>query len=378
MEFAGGLRVVPVLGDAALWEFIRFPWRIYQNDPYWVPPILSHQRQFLDPQHGPFFEIGEAQYFLALCGGRLVGRISAHVNRLHEVHHGPEAGFFGFFECVRDSRVAGALFEAAAAWLRARGKSRVYGPLNFSIYDEMGLLVEGFDSLPAIFQTHNPPYYLELLTSLGFRKTMDWYALRITNREIDVAAMEKWLERIMRGQDLVFTTYHPRELERRAEEVYAIFNEAWSRNWGHVPVTRHQFHSVLKDLKPLLRPELVHLILAGDRLVAFGIAIPDLNPVVQKLNGRLTLWGRLQLLYTAKFKPLRKVRALVLGVTQPYQNRHLHQAMMLKTYLYLACHTPCEMCDLSLIPENLGHYIKSIEAFGAQRYKTFRVLERDI
>lgn len=378
MDFQGELNVAPVLDEAALWEFIRLPWRLYQHDPYWVPPLLAHQRHFLDHKQGPFFEIGEAQYFLAIQQGRPVGRISAHLNRLHDTHHGPEAGFFGFFECVPDQRVADALFAAAAAWLRRRGKKRLYGPLNFSIYDEMGLLVEGFDSLPAIFQTHNPPYYLDLLTSLGFRKTLDWYALSITNRDIDAAAMEKWLERIMRGQSLTFTTYHPRELDRRAEEVYGIFNEAWSRNWGHVPVTRRQFQGVLKDLKPLLRPELVNLIMDGDRLVAFGIAVPDLNPLVKKLNGRLTFWGRLRLLYEAKYKPVRKVRALVLGVTQPYQHRHLHQAMMLKTYLYLVRHTPCEMCDLSLIPENLGHYIKTIEAFGARRYKTFRVLERDI
>jgi GNAT superfamily N-acetyltransferase len=378
MEFPEGLRVVPVQDDAALWEFIRFPWRIYQNDPYWVPPILSHQRQFLDPQHGPFFEIGEAQYFLALSGGRPLGRISAHRNRLHEVHHGPEAGFFGFFECVRDPRVAGALFEAAAAWLRARGKSRVYGPLNFSIYDEMGLLVEGFDSLPAFLHTHNPPYYPDLLTDLGFRKTMDWHALRLTRTGSDPTGAEERLQDIMARAGLTFTTYHPREMTRQAEEAYALFNEAWSPNWGHVPVTRRQFQSAMTDLKPILRPDLVNLILDQGRLVAFSIVVPDLNPLIQKLDGRLTLWGKLRLLYEGKYKPVRKVRALMLGVHQPYQRRGLHVAMILRTYLYLMRHTPWEMADLSLIPENLRHYMMAFQTLGAQRYKTFRVLEKEI
>lgn len=378
MDLRGEIRVAPVEGDAALWEFLRLPWRLYQHDPYWVPPILSHQRHFLDQRHGPFFEIGEAQYFLAFHQGRPAGRISAHLNHLYEAHHDPEAGFFGFFECIPNQRVADALFEAAATWLRERGKKRLFGPLNFSIYDEMGLLVEGFDSLPAILQTHNPPYYLDLLASLGFRKSMDWYALKITNRGIDAPAMEQRLEAIMRGQSLVLRTLQPGEINKRADEVFELFNEAWTPNWGHAPLTRRQFELLFKDLKPLIRPDLVNLILDGDRLVAFGIVIPDLNPLVQKLRGRLSPWGKLRLLYAARFGPVRKARALVLGVHQPYQQRRLHQAIVLRSYLYMVQHTRCEQCDFSLIPENLRHWLKVLETFGAKRYKTFRVLEREI
>ena len=179
MAANGEILVSPVQDEAGLQEFLRFPWRIYRQDPYWVPPLLPEQRKFLDPRRGPFFEIGEAQYFLAYRQGEPVGRISAHINRRHDEYHGADTGFWGFFEAVQDQQVANALFEAAAAWLRQRGRSRLVGPLNFSIYDEMGLLVEGFDSIPAMFQTHNPPYYLDLVTSWGFRKAMDWVALKI-------------------------------------------------------------------------------------------------------------------------------------------------------------------------------------------------------
>ncbi len=156
MATDGEIRISPVQDAAGLEVFLRFPWRLYQQDPYWVPPLLPEQRKFLDQRRGPFFEIGEAQYFLAFRNGEPVGRISAHVNRLHDEHYGPGTGFWGFFEAVQDQAVANALFEAAAAWLRERGCHRLVGPLNFCIYDEMGLLVEGFDSLPAMFQTHNP------------------------------------------------------------------------------------------------------------------------------------------------------------------------------------------------------------------------------
>ncbi len=198
MAINGEIIISPVKDAAGLEDFLRFPWRLYQNDPYWVPPLLPEQRRFLDKRTGPFFEIGEAQFFLAFRDGEPVGRISAHRNRLHDEHHGPGTGFWGFFEAIQEPQVAQALFEAAAAWLRERGCHRLVGPLNFSIYDEMGLLVEGFDSIPAMFQTHNPPYYLDLVTSWGFRKAMDWVALKNPNlQDVDVPAMERSLEEIL-------------------------------------------------------------------------------------------------------------------------------------------------------------------------------------
>ncbi len=379
MAANGEILVSPVQDEAGLEEFLRFPWRIYRQDPYWVPPLLPEQRKFLDPRRGPFFEIGEAQYFLAYRQGEPVGRISAHLNRRHDEYHGADTGFWGFFEAVQDQEVANALFEAAAAWLRQRGRSRLLGPLNFSIYDEMGLLVEGFDSIPAMFQTHNPPYYLDLVTSWGFRKAMDWVALKIDNlQSADVRDMERRLQDILTRQKVTLAPYNPRELARRAEEVFGLFNEAWSVNWGHVPLTRRQFDHLLHEVKPLLRPGLVNMLLDGDKLVGFGIVLPDLNPVAQKLNGRLSLWGKLRLLYAAKFAPVRKMRAMVIGIAQPYQLKKLNYALILKTYIYTVKHTPCNFVDFSLIPENLKHWIKVIKAFGGQQYKTFRVFEREL
>jgi hypothetical protein len=378
MQFSGEITVAPVQNDATLWEFLRLPWRIYQEDPHWVPPILSQQRRFLDPRHGPFFEIGEARYFLASRNGRPIGRLSAHINRLHDTYHGPETGFFGFFESIPDQDVAAALFEAAAAWLRQHGKTRLIGPLNFCIYDEMGLLVEGFDSMPAIFQTHNPPYYQELLASLGFVKAMDWHAYKITNRDVDLEAMQRRLADILDGQDIEVVSYNPKEVDRRADEVFQLFNVAWEPIWGHVPLTRRQFDEMLEMIKPCLRPEMAHILLDHNRVAGFGIGLPDLNPLIRKLNGRLTLWGKLRLLYWAKYRPVHKVRAMVVGISQPYQRRRLHLALILRSYIYLVKHTPCQMADFSLIPENLTPWIKVIQAIGGQRYKVFRVFEKPI
>ncbi len=379
MDVAGEVRVAPVQDDAAMEEFLRLPWQLYQDDPHWVPPVLSHQREFLDSQRGPFFEFGEAQYFLALRDGKPVGRISAHVNRLHDEHHGPETGFFGFFEAVPDQRVATVLLEAAAVWLREKGKTRLLGPLNFCIYDEMGLLVEGFDSMPAMFQTHNPPYYEGLLTAWGLTKTFDWHAYRIPNFNIDLAPLDQLLHDILHAQDknVEFRNLQPGEMDRRAEEVFQLFNRLWEPNWGHVPLTRRQFQLLTKDVKPLLRPPLCHVVLDRDQLVGFGISFPDLNPLIQKLNGRLTLWDKLRLLYAAKYQPVKKLRAMVIAVDKAHQNKRLHLAIVLNTFLYLARHTPCQMADLSLVPENL-RWVRVLRHLGAERYKVFRVFEREI
>jgi GNAT superfamily N-acetyltransferase len=378
MKLTREVTVSPVENDATLWEFLRLPWRIYQGDPYWVPPILSEQHKFLDPRYGSFFEIGEARYFLASRDGRPVGRLSAHINRLHDRYHGPETGFFGFFESIQDQDVATALFEAAADWLRERGKTRLVGPLNFCIYDEMGLLVEGFDSMPVLFQTHNPPYYEDLLTSLGFVKAMDWHAYKLTNRNVDPAVMERRYEEIMHGQSVKVVTYDPKQVDRRADEVFRLFNEAWEPNWGHVPLTRRQFDDMLEMVKPCLRPELAYVLLDQDRVAGFGIGLADLNPLIKKFNGRLTLWGKLRLFYWAKYRPIHKLRALVVGISQPYQRRRLHIALILRGYIHLVKHTPCEMVDLSLIPANLKHWIKVILALGGECYKVFRVFEKPI
>ncbi len=360
-----------------MWEFLRLPWRIYQHDPYWVPPLLAHQRDFLDPAKGPFFEHGEAQYFLALQGGRPAGRISAHINHLYDEIYDRVTGFFGFFESLPQPQVTAALFQAAADWLRQRGRTRLLGPLSFSIYDEVGLLVDGFDSLPAMFQSHNPPYYAQFLGDLGFRKTFDFYALRLTQR-FPVEPLETKIAEILQGQNLRLAPYDPRELERRREEVYELFNEAWSSNWCHIPLTRKQFQSFYEELKLLLRPNLVSSLLDGDDLVAFSIVLPDLNPLVKTFNGKLSFWNKLRLLYAAKYQPVKKARALVLGVRQRYQRRKLHQALILKSYVDAVRETPCEFCDLSLIPENLRHYMKAFKIFGAERYKTFRIFEKEI
>lgn len=373
------ISVVPVQTPRQMEEFLRLPWRIYADDPLWVPPLLDQQRKFLDPRRGPFFENGEAAYFLAYRQGEPAGRLSAHINHLFNRYHDPRAGFFGFYESVPHLDVTAALFEAAAAHLRRKGMTKLLGPLNFSVYDEMGLLVEGFDTMPAAFQTHNPPYYHDFLKELGFRRVMDWLGFLITDTSmLPVKTIESHLKRILAGLPVKFVPFRWRDYDTWAGEVYDLFNEAWQGNWGHVPLNRSQFLQFFKELRPLIRPELVHIIVEGDRLIAFSIMIPDLNPLVRDLNGRLSLWGKLRLYYAAQYAPVRKTRALVLGVRKNYRHLHLQHAMILKYCLHLWRHTPCDTVDVSLVPGNLRPWVKTLKALGGRHYKTFRVLGKDL
>jgi len=164
------VKIVPVTTRGQRMEFIKMPWRLYQDDPHWVPPLIVDQREYLDPKRGVFFDHGEAQLFLARRNNLTVGRVSAHVNYLYDERYGKETGFFGFFECEEDPRVVKVLFAAVEKHLKERGKTKILGPMNFGVYDEIGILVQGFDSPPLVMNLHNPPYYSTLLEGIGFEK----------------------------------------------------------------------------------------------------------------------------------------------------------------------------------------------------------------
>jgi hypothetical protein len=372
------LDIVTVQDKNQLDSFIRLPWKFQAQDPCWVPPTISYHEKALDRKRGPFFEVGEAEYYLALRHVEPVGRITAHINRLHDEIHQDDTGFFGFFECENDPGTATALFETAAAWLRARGRKRIRGPLSFGIYDEVGLLVEGFDSLPAIMHTHNPPYYVDLVEGFGFTKACDWYALSIT-RERGVEGMQDKLDEIMENTGLRLERPRARDILLRRDEVLDLFNESWEHNWGHVPFTRKHFQGIIKELLPILRPDLMRLMLdKDDRIAAFIITVPDLNPTLKKFDGRLNLLHKARLLYEARLKPLKHLRTLLLGVKREYQRKRLHHALILCSYLDFYQHRSIQSCDCSLIPEQLTLYMRALGKYGAKRYKIWRIYDRDL
>lgn len=374
------VRITPVTTKADLETFIRFPWEIYRDDPLWVPPLIPMQREFLSRDKGPFFEFGDACYYLARRGDTVVGRISAHVSGLYEKYHDSETGFFGFFECENDRETAHALFEQAADWVRAKGKVKLHGPLSFSIYDEVGLLVYGFDSPPAMMHTHNPPYYEDLVTSWGFTKTFDWYAYNIVRKPgMDPVKMRKLRDSILTRAKCTIQPIERKDFARRGPEIKELFNDIWSKNWGHIPLTDRQFQDIFVTLQPLVRPDLESMILEDDRIVAFCVVAPDMNRSVAKFNGRFGWLEKLRLVYDCRVRPLTHCRAIIMGVARSHQWKRLHHAIILNIFVnFLEKHPTMVSCDCSLIPESLEQWNKTLLDYGGDRYKVFRLYDRAI
>jgi len=373
--------VTPVSSKEDMEAFLQLPFAIYEGDPQWVPPVVSHQRAFLDPKQGPFFEVGEAQYFLARANGKVVGRISAHLNFAYEKHHDKTTGFFGFFDCFDNQEAAHALFQAAADWVKARGKIKLHGPLSFGIYDEVGLLVEGYHERPVMFHTYNHPYYENLYLSWGFQKAFDWYAYIMDTPPAPVEELARRRDEILSAAGLTITKGKTSEFIARAPEVLHMFNTLWSKNWGHVPLTERQFNDIFTQLKPILRPELVTFIEEDGKILAFSVIAPDINLTLHKTRGNLNWFNMLRLFYDCRIAPLKAVRAVILGVEKSHQWRKLHHALILNNMLTLLkwrTETNHIWCDCSLIPESLVKWNKTLQMFGGRRSRTFRLYDRDI
>ena len=356
-------------------RFVRLPWKIYENDPYWVPPLIQDRMKFLDKKKGVFFEFGEAEYFLAYKNDELVGRIDAHVSSRYEQYHDGETGFFGFFECIDDKEVSNALFEAAENWLVKKGKTKIQGPISFTLYDETGMLFKGFDSSPVILTTYNPPYYNTLLTEAGFEKAIDWYAFMVTKDSKIRPALFKVKDRILREHRIEIKPLKMKEFDKRLDEVKIIFRDAWMENWGHTPLTEAQYQQMADELKMVVKPELTFFAEVDGETVGFSLTLIDANPAIKKANGRLFPFGLFKILLG--MKKIHQLRTLAMGVLPEYRNRGLDIVFYLKT-IENGLKLGFDKSECSIIVETNQRMIKALEDLEAERYKTYRIYEKKI
>jgi len=308
---------VPVSDGRGLNRFIAFPYDHYRGDPLWVPQLRMDVRTLLSPSKNPFFQHAEAQYFLARHDGRTVGRIAAIKNDAHTLEHGDRVGFYGFFESVDDQAVATALFDAAAGWLRKRGFDTMRGPMSPSINDECGLLVEGFDTPPTVMMPHNPKSYVALHERYGFQKAKDLIALESTNAEIP-ERLARAAKLIAERRGITLRMLDMKRFKAEVDQVKVLYNEAWEKNWGFVPLTDAEIDHLAKQLKPVVVPELVCFAERAGKVIGFGVALPDLNVALKhNPSGRL-FPGILKVLWHARH--VSRVRVLLLGVLKEYRS----------------------------------------------------------
>jgi GNAT superfamily N-acetyltransferase len=369
-----GLRVRRVEGAADLRTFIRFPWRIYRDrypDPNWVPPLLISERALLDPQKSPYFEHGDACYLLAERDGVPVGRIAGIVNDLHVSFQEEEAGFFGFFECIDDAEVAGALVHEAAAWVSERGLKCLRGPMNFSTNETCGLLIEGFDSPPTIMMTHNPPFYAPLLEGTGMQLVKVLLSYEVTAGPLT----DRMLTVAERTRKHTGVTFRPIDMKRFREEVdllKSVYNEAWERNWGFVPMTDAEFEHLAADMKPILDPDLVLLAFVKGEMAGFSLAVPDVNQVLVRMNGRLLPFGWLKLM--RGLKKVDRVRVIALGVRKDFRRLGLGSLFYAES-MRVALEKGIRAGEASWILEDNQDMRKPIEMLGGTINKKYAVFE---
>lgn len=365
------LEIVAV-GDAGTRrEFLRLPYRLYRNDPYWVPPLLVAQKELFDPSKHPFYRHGAVQRFLARRSGRTVGRIAAILDRNYNEFHGERTGFFGFLEMIEDAAVARGLLEAAREWLRTQGVEAMRGPMNPSTNYECGLLVEGFDSSPVVMMPYNPPYYVRLLEEAGLQKARDLVAYNVPVNGVRGKRVEGLAVRAASG-GMRIRPIRMAEFDREAEAIWGIYNLAWERNWGFVPMTREEFFHSAREMKPVLVPELALLAENGSRIAGFALALPDINEALRHVGGRLFPFGLFKLLWFKR--RIRRIRVVLLGVLSEYRSAPV-AAGLYAALIREALRLGYREAECSWVLEDNLLMRRSIESLGGAVYKIYRVYE---
>lgn len=372
--------VTPVTTASEKKEFIAYQYELYKHDPHFVPPLLMERNDFLNPKKNPWLEFGKMQLFLARRHGKIVGRISASEDPRYNEFHDVKVGWFGLFECIDDPAVAQALLGAAEAWVKARGLPQMMGPASFSCNGEWGTLIDGFDSPPVLLMPYNPRYYPKLLEGFGLSKVKDLWSWKIDIQKPVPEKIARIAEKVRAREGIVIRQANLKNWDAEVKRIKDIYNSAWEKNWGFVPMTEREFDHLAKDLKQILVPELTLMAEVNNEAIGFAITLPDANIALKATgNGRLTTFGlpiglAKLLLATKKIK---SGRLAILGIKAGYRKRGIDSVLMLDTF------NNCRKQgwwggDVGWTLEDNDMVNRAIDVFGCERYKTYRVYQKDL
>jgi GNAT superfamily N-acetyltransferase len=359
-------------------DFIKFPWRIYRNDPVWVPPLIIERRAFLNRKKHPFYLHGDAELFLARRNGEIVGRIIASDDPRYNSLHRTNVGCFGLFESIDDLDVAIALFRAAEEWLLAKGRNEIMGPIDYSTNYVCGLLIDGFQHPPTVLTAHNPPYYARLIEACGFEKSKDWYAWWFDPDNAPVSRLRRLVDARARKTSVKIRPIDLRRVADESQRLAAVFNDAWKNNWGFVPFTDAEAKHMATEMRPIIDPRMTLIAEVDNAPVAFVICVPDINVALQHLNGRLTRFGLpiglISLLYYRR--KILKARFVALGVLEKYRRAGIAEMLVLQVMEEGASRG--FKGELSMTLEDNVMINRFIEAVGATKYKTYRIYSKSL
>lgn len=371
-------KVLPVNSKQQLKAFIDFPHALYKGDPYYVPELYIAQRDLLTPGKHPFHEHSELQLFLAYRDGEVVGRIAAILNNNHNAFNNSQDGFFGFFDCVDDGPVADMLFREVHQWLQAKGAKTMIGPVNFSTNETCGLLVEGFDSSPMAMMPYNYTYYVQLLEKLGLRKKVDLLAYQFLEENFNDRPyrLSEVIRKRLEKKNIIIRPINLKRYKEEAASLREIYNAAWDKNLGFVPMTPKEFDHMAKDLKLVVDPDFCLIAEHNGKMIGFSLAIPDINQILKKIKkGRLLPTGIFKLLLLRR--KINAVRIIALGVVEGYRKLGI-EACFYGAAMQKYREKNMKMAEASWILESNVMMNQGLLNMDARPYKRYRIYEKEL
>jgi len=369
------VHVVPVRSRRDLRQFLSLPWKIYQENPYWVPPLLSEVKRLLNRRKHPFHLHAEVEYFLAVRGAEVVGRIAATVNHQYVQFHSQPVGFFGFFESRDDPEVATALLRAAEQWVTVREMHRMLGPMSFSTNEECALLIEGFQSAPAVMMPYNPPYYARLIEGAGYVKAKDLLAYFLDGNIPPPKRLVRGVAHLQQRNDIIIRPVNLRRFRQDVDLIQEVYNSAWERNWCFVPMTPEEIADLAKQLRMIGNPNLCLLAERQGETVGFALGLPDYNQALRHINGKLFPIGLLKLLWYRRY--INSARVLALGLKSGFRNMGIDAMLYLRLWQE-APQNGYPFVECSWILEDNWPMRRGLERMGGKITKTYRIYEKDL
>lgn len=375
-----GVEIIELPFGTGTARFLDVGRTVYAGDPTWVCPLDMDMKDRFDPKKNPFFEHAEGTTFIARKGGRDVGRITAQIDHEHIKRYADARGFFGFLDTIDDAGVCKALLDAAEAWLRQRGMKHMRGPMNLCINEEMGTLVEGFDTPPMVLMPHARTYQAGLIEQCGFVKEKDVYAWRYDVAEPPKRA-RKAHDDLLAMKDVKIRTLDMKKMESEVHLMMDIFNDAWSENWGFVPLTENELKKMATDLKMIAIPDLMLVAEVDGEAAAISVALPNIHEMIGDLDGKLFPFGLAKLLWRLKVKGPKSARLIILGIRKKF--RHVKRFGGLSAALYVEMNDRgkklgMEWGELSWTLEDNAPVNLGIKMMGGKIYKKYRVFSKDL
>ena len=372
------VQIKKVTTKSDLKSFINFPYDLYAGDNTYVPDLRLMQKETLDKKKNLVFKHADADYFIAVDeNGKVLGRIGAITNENYVKHWNENYGFFGFFDCVDDKEVSGALFGAAINWLKEKGVDGVYGPMNPTTNDTCGTLVEGFDTPPYVMMTHNKPYYDDLIQASGFTKKMDLFSYQIQIKNFPKRYMQlaKNIEERLKKEGIIIRQVNFKKIKEEAPKLQYIYNKAWEKNWGFIPMDDAEFQALAVELKMVTSPEFVYIAEDKGEPVAFIAILPDLNQITKTIrNGKLLPFNFLKLINFKK--KVTRGRVLTLGLIENYRLKGIDTVMYAKCF-EASTKAGYKEVEASWILENNTMMNRILQNIDADPYKRYRIYHLD-